>query len=58
MKTPYSTMIIRYPNGVKQTVRPNMEFFQGDWATLAKHIAGQWYRDNRGEVGNVPYELR
>jgi hypothetical protein len=54
----HTTMIIKYPNGTTQTVKPNMQFFQGDWPTLAKAIAGSWYRDNRGEVCNVPYELR
>jgi hypothetical protein len=58
MRTPYTQMIITYPNGAKQTVRPKMEFFQGDWNSLAKHIAGAWYLDKRGEVGNIPFELR
>lgn len=51
-------MIIRYPNGAKQVVKPNLQYFQGDWNGLAKQIAGLWYRDQRGEVGNIPYELR
>jgi hypothetical protein len=59
MKNPqFTTMVIKYPGGATQTVKPNMEYFQGDWMGLAKHIAGEWYRDKRGDVCNVPYELR
>ena len=58
MRTPYTVMVIKYPNGAKQTVKPDPKFFQGDWDTLAKHIAGRWFLDNRGEVGKIPYDLR
>jgi len=52
-----STMVIKYPNGAKQVVKPGPGF-NGDWDGLAKSIAGNWYRDNRGEVGKIPFELR
>lgn len=57
MKTAYTTMIIKYPSGAKQIVKPGPGF-QGDWQGLAKAIAGYWWRDQRGEVGNVPFELK
>jgi hypothetical protein len=56
-----TAMTITYPNGAKQTVRPNRDFFKADtmhsWQELAKSIAGKWYLNNKGEIMNVPIEL-
>jgi hypothetical protein len=53
MKTPYTTLVIKYPNGARQTVKPNLQFFQGDWQHLAQSIAGRYFPDQ-----NVIYELK
>lgn len=53
MRTPYTTMIIKYPGGGKQIVKPNLQFFQGDWRGLAQQIAGKWFPDQ-----NVIFELK
>jgi hypothetical protein len=58
MRTPYTTMIIKYPNGATQHVRPNMQHFQGNWEQLAICIAGQWFLDRSGNVMKIPFELR
>lgn len=39
MRTPYSAIIIKYPNGATQEVRPNMQYFAGNWDDLAKAVA-------------------
>jgi hypothetical protein len=53
----YSQIVIKYPNGARQVVKPGPQF-QGDWDTLAKSIAGLWFRDAHGNVTHVPYELK
>jgi hypothetical protein len=58
MKAFFTTMVIKYPNGATQVVRPNMEYFKGDWDGLAKSIAGEWFKDRSGNITNVPYELK
>jgi hypothetical protein len=57
-RTPYSAMVITYPSGAKQTVKPNMDYFGGDWNDLAIAIAGNYYRDASGNVMRIPFELR
>jgi hypothetical protein len=56
-KIPYSTMVIKYPDGGQQHVKPGPSF-NGNWDELAKAIAGYWFRDQSGNVKSVPYELR
>jgi hypothetical protein len=51
-RTPFSTMIIYYPNGSRQIVKPSTHF-KGDWDLLASAIAGKWFKDQ-----NVRYELK
>jgi hypothetical protein len=53
MKTPYTTMIIKYPSGAQQIIKPHPQFFQGDWRGLAQQIAGRFFKEQ-----NVNFELR
>lgn len=52
MKTPYTTLIIKYPNGTQQVVKPGPGF-QGDWRGLAQAIGGRWFKDQ-----NVNFDLK
>jgi hypothetical protein len=53
MKTPYTTLIIKYPSGAQQIVKPNLQFFQGDWTKLAQSIAGRYFPEQ-----NVNFEVK
>lgn len=53
MKTSnYTSLVIKYPNGATQIVKPGTGF-QGDWRGLAQAVAGRYFRDQ-----NVNFELR
>lgn len=38
MKDTKSTLIIQYPNGSTQVVKPNMQIFNGSWEILATEL--------------------
>jgi hypothetical protein len=47
-------LTINYPNGSKQVVRPNPEFFKGNFYELAQAIGAPYFpRDQK-----VQYEVR
>lgn len=37
-----TTLVIKYPNGAKQVVKPSSQF-KGDWGSLAQAIGGQYF---------------
>ena len=54
----FTTLVIKYPNGTTQHVRPNMQLFNGNWDALAEAVGGYWFRDRMGNIGKIPYELK
>jgi hypothetical protein len=53
-----TTLVIKYPNGATQVVKPNMAMFKGDWNGLTQAIGGQYFpRDIKG-VSRVNYEVK
>lgn len=53
-----TTLIIKYPNGATQVVKPKPEFFKGDWASLAQAIAGEYFPRGHKDIPRVTYEIR
>lgn len=53
-KTSLSTLVIFFPSGGQQVVRPHMQFFQGNWAELAECIGRPYYPYN----STIKYEVR
>lgn len=49
-----TTLVIKYPNGSTQVVKPNLSYFKGDWNGLATAIGGQYF-----PIGTrINYELK
>jgi len=55
-----TSVIIKYPNGATQIIRPNMAIFNGDWQALAQAVANDYLPDERtaNDKQKVRYELR
>jgi hypothetical protein len=53
-KTSVSQLVIFYPMGGQQIIKPNAQFFQGDWASLAEAVGRPYYPYNVP----VKYETR
>lgn len=49
-----STLVVKYPNGCTQVVKPNPAYFSGDWQKLAEGIARPHLQDHE----KVKYELK
>ena len=49
-----SQLVIKYPNGSTQVVKPNLSYFKGDWAGLASAIGGPYFA--KGE--RITYEIK
>jgi len=48
-----TTLVIKYPNGATQVVKPSSEF-KGDWGSLAQAIGGPHFPANE----RVTYEVK
>ena len=49
-----SHLVIKYPNGATQTVKPNMAYFKGDWSGLAQAVGGQYFPKGQ----RITYEVK
>ena len=49
-----TTLVIKYPTGVKQVVRPNPLYFKGDWHSLAQSVAGNYFPKGQ----RITYEVK
>lgn len=54
IKASNSTMVIIYPNGAQQVIRPNMSAFKGNWDDLAFAVAGAYFP----EGSKITYKLK
>ena len=52
--TQATTLVINYPNGSKQIVKPNPEFFKGNFYELAQAIGAPYFPMGQ----KVTYEIR
>jgi len=52
MRTPYTVLTIKYPEGCKQVVRPDFRYFEGDWFRLVEGICGGDFQ-RKGITWNV-----
>jgi hypothetical protein len=54
----FTTMIINYPNGSTQVIKPNMTFFKGRWEELAQSVGGKYFPKDSNGNARVNYILR
>lgn len=52
-----TTLVIKYPNGATQVVKPNSSF-KGDWQGLAQAIGGQYFPRDLNGISKVVYEVK
>lgn len=49
-----TTLVIKYPNGGTQVVKPNLSYFKGDWQGLAQAVGGPYFPQG----ARITYEIK
>lgn len=53
-KQTLSQLVVFFLGGGQQIIKPNLQFFQGDWATLAEVIGRPYYPFHQ----QIKFEIR